>query len=93
MNASLLPEVLLGLGPADQAPLDLAAEGVQRYVWQSAFGPMLIEVRGGAAFVNGKRVLSMAELRDAGSAASVATIQNHSPSTPNADPAERALGL
>lgn len=41
-------------------------EGVQRYVWQSAFGPMLIEVRDGAAFVNGKRVLSMAELRNPG---------------------------
>jgi len=27
---------------------------------------MLIEVRDGAAYVNGKRVLSMAEMRDAG---------------------------
>lgn len=63
MNAPLLPELLMGPLPADQASLPLAAEGVQRYVWQSAFGPMLIEVRDGAAFVNGKRVLSMAELR------------------------------
>lgn len=66
MNAPLLPEVLMGPQPADQASLPLAAEGVQRYVWQSAFGPMLIEVRDGAAFVNGKRVLSMAELRNPG---------------------------
>jgi hypothetical protein len=65
MNALLLPEILMGAQPADQAALALASEGVQRYVWQSAFGPMLIEVRGGAAFVNGKRVLPMAELREA----------------------------
>jgi hypothetical protein len=65
MNAPLLPEVLMGAQPPDQPALPLAAEGVQRYVWQSAFGPMLIEVRNGAAFVNGKRVLSMDELRDA----------------------------
>ena len=62
MNAPLLPEVLLGLGPVAQTSLDLAAEGVQRYVWQSAFGVMLIEVRDGRAFVNGQRVLSVAEL-------------------------------
>ena len=63
MNAPLLPEVLMGPQPA---ALPLVTEGVQRYVWQSAFGPMLIEVRDGAAFVNGKRVLSMAELRNPG---------------------------
>lgn len=65
MNAPLLPEVLMGVQPSDQPPLPLASEGVQRYVWQSAFGPMLIEVRDGAAFVNGKRVLSMDEMREA----------------------------
>lgn len=63
MNAPLLPEVLLGDQPVDQPVLPLATEGVQRYVWNSAFGPMLIEVREGASFVNGKRVLIMAELR------------------------------
>lgn len=68
MNAPVLPEVLLGVQPADQSTLDLATEGVLRYLWQSAFGAMLIEVRDDAAFVNGKRVLSMAELRDAGRA-------------------------
>ena len=64
MNAPLLPEVLLGAQPDDQQALPLATESVQRYVWQSAYGPILIEVRDGAAFVNGKRVRSMAELRE-----------------------------
>ncbi|MDO9095023.1 MAG: hypothetical protein Q8R98_05630 [Rubrivivax sp.] len=65
MNAPnpLLPEVLLGAQPTDQPNLDLVSEGVQRYVWQSAYGAMLIEVREGMAFVNGARVASMAELR------------------------------
>ena len=67
MNAPnpLLPEVLRGSLPADQPSLDLASEGVQRYVWQSAYGAMLIEVRDGIAFVNGARVASIAELRAA----------------------------
>lgn len=67
MNApnQLIPELLLGAQPTDQPNLDLASEGVQRYVWQSAFGAMLIEVRDGNAFVNGARVASMAELRAA----------------------------
>lgn len=64
MNAPVLPEVLMGVQPSDQSALPLASEGVRRYVWQSAFGPMLIEVRDGAAFVNGKRVLSVDELRE-----------------------------
>lgn len=66
MNALLLPEVLMGAQPTDQPALPLAAEGVQRYVWQSAFGPMLIEVRDGSAFVNGQRVTPMADLRKPG---------------------------
>ena len=33
-------------------------------IWQSAFGPIR-SVRDGAAYVNGKRVLSVTELRDA----------------------------
>lgn len=69
MNAPLLPEVLLGPQRADEPALPLSSEGVQRYVWESAFGPMLIEVRDGAAFVNGQRVTSIDELRaDGGSA-------------------------
>lgn len=68
-NLPLLPEVLLGPQPADQPNLDLASEGVQRYVWQSAYGAMLIEVRDGAAYVNGQRVTSVHELRTDGSPA------------------------
>jgi hypothetical protein len=64
-NLPLLPEVQLGSQPADQPNLGLASEGVQRYVWHSAYGAMLIEVHDGAAFVNGARVASMAELRAA----------------------------
>jgi hypothetical protein len=62
-NLPVLPEVLLGTQSADQQPLDLATQGTQRYVWLGAFGAMLIEVRDGAAYVNGQRVTSMAELR------------------------------
>jgi hypothetical protein len=65
MNAPLLPEVLLGPCRDDEPALPLATEGVQRYVWESAFGPMLIEVRDGAAFVNGQRVTSIGEMRRA----------------------------
>jgi hypothetical protein len=64
-NLPLLPELQLGPQPADQPNLELASDGVQRYVWNSAFGAMLIEVRDGVAFVNGARVASMAELRAA----------------------------
>jgi hypothetical protein len=66
MSTPLLPEVLVGVQPADQPALPLATDGVQRCVWRSAFGPMLIEVRDGAAFVNGQRVMSVADLREAG---------------------------
>ena len=67
MNAPLLPEVLLGVQAVDQRALQLATAGIQRFVWQSAYGPILIEVRDGASFVNGKRVLSMVEMREADS--------------------------
>jgi hypothetical protein len=56
MNAPLLPEVLLGIDALDEPQLPLATEGVQRYVWESRFGAMLIEVRQGSAYVNGQRV-------------------------------------
>jgi hypothetical protein len=56
MNAPLHPEVLRLLEAPLQEPLPLAAEGVQRYVWESRFGMMLIEVIGGVAYVNGDRV-------------------------------------
>lgn len=56
MNAPLLPEVLSRLEPSPQAELQLAAEGVLRYVWEGKFGSMLIEVREGQAYVNGQVV-------------------------------------
>ncbi len=56
MNAPLRPEVLLRRDDITQAPLPLEAEGVQRWLWESRFGPILIEVREGAVFVNGQRV-------------------------------------
>lgn len=62
-SVPLMPEVLLGPQPVHQPSLELASPGVQRYVWQSAFGAMLIEVRDGAAYVNGGRVTSINELR------------------------------
>ena len=65
-NFPLLPELLLGEQHVDQQSLELATDGVQRYVWHSAFGAMLIEVRGGSTFVNGSRVTSLAELRSVG---------------------------
>lgn len=55
MNAPLLPEILLGLSP-QEPQLPLAAEGVQRFVWEGRFGAMLIEVRDGSAYVNGQPV-------------------------------------
>jgi hypothetical protein len=57
MNAPLLPEVLTRISRSPQADLPLATEGVLRYLWESRFGPMLIEVRDGRAFVNGKAVV------------------------------------
>ena len=53
MNAPLLPEVLALRDPSTQKPLPLATEGVQRYVWESRFGAILVEVRDGETFVNG----------------------------------------
>lgn len=56
MNAPLLPEVLLDVGSSHEPQLPLVSEGVLRYVWNSRFGAMLIEVQDGVAFVNGQRV-------------------------------------
>ena len=64
MNAPLPPKLLLEPNSAD--PCASPADSLPPMIWQSAFGPILIEVRDGAAYVNGKRVLSVAELRDAG---------------------------
>ena len=65
MNAPLLPEVLMP--PLTVDPCASAAESIPPAIWQSAFGPILIEVRDGAAYVNGNRVLSVFELRDSAS--------------------------
>lgn len=56
MNAPLLPEILVRQQPSPQEDLPLAAEGVLRYVWESRFGPMLIEVKEGRVYVNGQAV-------------------------------------
>jgi hypothetical protein len=64
MNAPLLPKLLLEPNSAD--PRMPSADSLPPMLWQSAFGPILIEVRDGAAYVNGERVTPAAELRDAG---------------------------
>lgn len=56
VNAPLLPETLARREPSPQADLPLTAEGVLRYVWESKFGDMLIEVKDGRSFVNGQAV-------------------------------------
>lgn len=61
MNAPLLPDHLIQpygevIEEAIEPSLDLATAGVQRWVWRSRFGPMLIEVRNGGIYVNGGRV-------------------------------------
>ncbi len=56
MNSPLLPEVLRLREASPQEALPLATEGVQRYVWESRFGAMLIEVVDGVAYVDGGRV-------------------------------------
>ncbi len=55
MHAPLYREVLLRR-PDLEAELPLATEGVQRYVWDSRFGSMLIEVIGDDIYVNGGKV-------------------------------------
>ena len=44
--------------PAPDPPGDHLSDGlaVQQFHWQSRFGPMLIEVRADAIYVNGQRV-------------------------------------
>jgi hypothetical protein len=56
MNAPLRPEVFIRPEPSPQLDLPLAADGVQRHVWESRFGTMLIEVHGREIFVNGSLV-------------------------------------
>ena len=58
MNRVPSPEVRLGTGHHDdaQSALPLATEGVLRWVWESKFGAILIEVVDGQVFVNGELV-------------------------------------
>ncbi len=56
MNAPLLPQILRRQTHSPQTDLDFATEGVLRYVWSSEWGDMLIEVRDGVVYVNGRRV-------------------------------------
>ena len=56
MNAPLLPQILLRQDRSPQTDLDLATEGVLRYVWSSVWGDMLIESIDGVVYVNGQRV-------------------------------------
>jgi hypothetical protein len=57
MNASVWPERLLRRQASAEPELELATDGVQRWVWESRYGTMLIEVRGGEVFVNRERVV------------------------------------
>ena len=61
MNAPLYPEKLLRLQVESQMDLSLATDGVQRYVWDSRFGQILIEVTEGRLFVNGRLVETAAQ--------------------------------
>jgi hypothetical protein len=65
VNAPLLPEILARQAPSAQADLPLACEGVQRFLWEGRFGPVLIEVKEGRVFVNGQ-VVEPAEARLSG---------------------------
>jgi len=56
MNAPLYPEVLRRLDETPQADLPLATEGVARYVWESKYCEMLIEVLAGVVYINGDRI-------------------------------------
>jgi hypothetical protein len=56
VNAALLPEILARPEASPQTDLPLTAEGVLRYVWESKFGDLLIEVKDGRSFVNGQAV-------------------------------------
>jgi hypothetical protein len=56
VNAPLFAEVLARRGGTPQVDLPLVAEGVLRFVWESRFGSMLIEVKDGRSYVNGQVV-------------------------------------
>lgn len=57
MNAPVWPERLLRRDAGAEPELELATDGVQRWLWESRFGAMLIEIRDGDIFVNRERVV------------------------------------
>jgi hypothetical protein len=56
MNAPLHHDIFNRPQSSPQPDLPLSTHNVQRHVWESLFGTMLIEVRSGQIFVNGQRV-------------------------------------
>ena len=56
MSAPLLTEVLIGSDASAESEVPLATVGVQRYVWQSRFGAILIAVKDGVAYVGAQPV-------------------------------------
>lgn len=56
MNTPLREEVLTLREASPQTNLPLAAEGVQRYVWEHRYGSMLIEIIGDEVRVDGEVV-------------------------------------
>ena len=62
MNALTSSEIDIRVVDSDRAlapaprPENQPQLAVQQFSWQSRFGPMLIEVRGDAVYVNGQRV-------------------------------------
>ena len=56
VNTAVFPEIRPKATDDVQSLLPLATEGVLRYVWESKFGLMLIEVMDGKTVVNGELV-------------------------------------
>lgn len=50
--ASFRPDVILSFDEQVEPSLPLGSDGVQRWVWHSRFGEVLIEVVGERVFVN-----------------------------------------
>jgi hypothetical protein len=58
LDAPAQGKVAALISPADASPIETVASTAPalQHVWQSRFGPMLIEVVDGVAFVNGEQV-------------------------------------
>lgn len=55
MNAPVIHDALLRKA-SDQVELPSSPGEGRRFIWESSFGPILIEIVGGEVFVNGGRV-------------------------------------